>query len=157
MDEDFDYNDAEDLRFSVERYEEMIRNKDQYFFDAQSFEGIIDYFIEKNDPIKALQVIEYALSQHVYAAIFIIRKAQLFAVTNRINEALTLLEKAETLESSNPEIYQLRATIFEKKEQFEAAIIEYEKALNFAEETDDIYLHLAYAFENLGNYEQAIV
>jgi hypothetical protein len=46
MDEDFDYNDAEDLRFSVERYEEMIRNKDQYFFDAQSFEGIIDYFIE---------------------------------------------------------------------------------------------------------------
>ena len=51
MDEDFDYNDAEDLRFSVERYEEMIRNKDQYFFDAQSFEGIIDYFIEKNEII----------------------------------------------------------------------------------------------------------
>ncbi len=84
MDEDFDYNDAEDLRFSVERYEEMIRNKDQYFFDAQSFEGIIDYFIEKNDPIKALQVIEYALSQHVYAAIFIIRKAQLFAVNKKL-------------------------------------------------------------------------
>jgi hypothetical protein len=30
----------------------MIRNQDQYFFDAQAFENIIDYYIEKNDPAK---------------------------------------------------------------------------------------------------------
>ena len=60
MEEDFEFGFTEDPKFSVERYEEMIRNHDQYFFDAQAFENIIDYYIEKNDPAKALQVVEYA-------------------------------------------------------------------------------------------------
>ena len=55
MEDDFEFEFSEDPKFSVERYEEMIRNQDQYFFDAQAFENIIDYYIEKNDPIKALQ------------------------------------------------------------------------------------------------------
>ena len=49
---EFDFN--EDAQNSVERYEEMIRNEDQYFFDAQAFEYIIDNYIEKssdNGPI----------------------------------------------------------------------------------------------------------
>ena len=56
MEEEFEFGFTEDPKFSVERYEEMIRNHDQYFFDAQAFENIIDYYIEKNDPPKALQV-----------------------------------------------------------------------------------------------------
>src|SRR5574343_184314 len=156
MDEEFDYNDAEELRFSVERYEEMIRNKDQYFFDAQAFEGIIDYFIEKNDPIKALQVVEYAINQHPYASVFLIRQAQLYVVTNRAHEALNILDRAETLESSNPDIFIIRGSIYEKFEMFDEAISQYNLEIEFAEEVDDIHLHIAYAFENLGRYDKAI-
>ena len=47
MEEDFEFDFSEDPRFSVERYEEMIRNQDQYFFDAQAFESIIEYYVEK--------------------------------------------------------------------------------------------------------------
>jgi hypothetical protein len=54
MEEEFEFGFTEDPKFSVERYEEMIRNHDQYFFDAQAFENIIDYYIEKNDAPKAL-------------------------------------------------------------------------------------------------------
>lgn len=71
FDDDFEFDNPEEARSSVERYEEMIRNKDQYFFDADAFEKIIDYYIEKNDPIKAMQVVEYALSQHPYASNFL--------------------------------------------------------------------------------------
>ena len=156
MDEEFEYNDSEELRFSVERYEEMIRNKDQYFFDAQAFEGIIDYFIEKNDPIKALQVVEYAMSQHPYATVFLIKQAQLLVVTNRAQEALELLEKAESLEGSNADIYLIRGSIYEKFELFDQAIEQYNLAIEYAEELDEIHLHIAYAFENLGRYDKAI-
>jgi predicted Zn-dependent protease len=89
MEEEFEFGSAEDPKFSVERYEEMIRNHDQYFFDAQAFENIIDYYIEKNDAAKALQVAEYAFSQHPFAAVFLIKQAQLLAITNRINDAFT--------------------------------------------------------------------
>jgi hypothetical protein len=54
MEEEFEFDFNDDAQHSVERYEEMIRNQDQYFFDAQAFEYIIDNYIEKNDPVKAL-------------------------------------------------------------------------------------------------------
>src|SRR5476649_2832477 len=100
MEEDFEFDFSEDPRFSVERYEEMIRNKDQYFFDAQAFESIVDYYIEKNDPIKALQVVEYAVAQHPFVATFFIKQAQLFLMTNQIDRAFEALRKAEILEPS---------------------------------------------------------
>ena len=43
MEEDFEFEFTEDPKLSVERYEEMIRNHDQYFFDSLAFENIIDY------------------------------------------------------------------------------------------------------------------
>ena len=64
--EEFLNNDDQQkqIRYSIERYEEMIRNKDAYFFDVDAFVNIVDYYIERNDPVKALQVIEYAKDQH---------------------------------------------------------------------------------------------
>lgn len=127
MEEEFEFGFSEDPKFSVERYEEMIRNQDQYFFDAQAFENIIDYYIEKNDPIKALQVVEYALSQHPFVSVFLVKQAQLFLVTNQLNKAFAALDKAETLEASDPDIYTLRGTIFEGLEQHAEALENYKK------------------------------
>ena len=94
MEEEFEFGFTEDPKFSVERYEEMIRNHDQYFFDAQAFENIIDYYIEKNDPAKAIQVVEYAVNQHPFAAVFLIKKAQLLVVTNKVTEAFAIAGKS---------------------------------------------------------------
>jgi len=102
MEEEFEFGFAEDPKFSVERYEEMIRNHDQYFFDAQAFENIIDYYIEKNDPPKALQVAEYACNQHPFAAVFLVKQAQLLVIASRTAEAFAALEKAAMLEASDP-------------------------------------------------------
>ena len=95
MEEEFEFGFTEDPKFSVERYEEMIRNHDQYFFDAQAFENIIDYYIEKNDPPKALQVAEYACNQHPFAAVFLVKQAQLLVIANRTAEAFAALESRE--------------------------------------------------------------
>lgn len=70
MEEEFEFGSPEEQKFSVDRYEEMIRNEDQYFFDTKAFEGIIDYYMDKNDPIKALQVVDYAINQHPFETNF---------------------------------------------------------------------------------------
>src|SRR3546814_10468420 len=98
---DFENDPSEDMRFSVERYEEMIRNKDLYFFDTEAFENIIDYYLDKNDPIKSLQVIEYATSQHPYAPVFMIKQAQLLLLTNQNGKALELLDQARSEEHTS--------------------------------------------------------
>jgi hypothetical protein len=73
--EEFLNNDDQQkqIRYSIERYEEMIRNKDAYFFDVDAFVNIVDYYIERNDPVKALQVIEYAQDQHPDSVEFLLR------------------------------------------------------------------------------------
>ena len=80
--EEFLNNDDQQkqIRYSIERYEEMIRNKDAYFFDVDAFVNIVDYYIEKNDPVKALQVIEYAQDQHPDSVEFLLREAHLLAM-----------------------------------------------------------------------------
>ena len=71
MEEEFDFSSPEEQKQSVDRYEEMIRNEDQYFFDTSAFESIIEYYSVKNDPIKALQVIDFAINQ---LGLFLFRK-----------------------------------------------------------------------------------
>src|SRR6476661_7111380 len=134
--EEFEFEFSEDPKMSVERYEEMIRNHDQYFFDSQAFENIIDYYIDKNDPIKALQVVEYAVSQHPFAVIFFIKQAQLFVATNQFDKAFDALNKAEILESSESDIYTIRGNIYEGMERSQEALENYEKALGLAEHKD---------------------
>src|SRR5699024_7817511 len=119
--------------FSVDRYEEMLRNEDQYFFDAKAFEGIIDYYISKNDPVKAIQVVEFAAAQHPFETTFLIKKAQLLASTLQFESALQALEKAEMLEPSEAEIYLIKGTIFSSLQENAIAEEYFFKALELTD------------------------
>src|SRR5690606_17705747 len=112
MEEEFEYESPEEQKQSVDRYEEMIRNDDQYFFDASAFESIIDYYTFKNDPVKGLQVIDFAISQHPFETVFLLKKAQLHATLQNFDEALLALDKAEMLEPSEADIQLLRGTVY---------------------------------------------
>ena len=88
--EEYNFDSFEEYRDSVNRYEEMLRNEENYFFDSQAFEGIIDYYIEANEAVKALQVIEYALSQHHFEGSFHLKKAQILLALNNYEDALKM-------------------------------------------------------------------
>src|SRR5690606_30170896 len=140
MEDDFDFGFSEDPKFSVERYEEMVRNKDQYFFDSQAFEGIIDFYIEKNDPIKALQVVDYAVSQHPFIATFFIKQAQLFTIVSQTNRALDALNKAQSLEPSEIDIYLIRGGILSTLERYDEAMHELNIALELSESGVEVHM-----------------
>ena len=129
MEDDFEYGSAEDAENSVARYEEMIRNKDQYFFDAQAFEAIIDYYAEKEDVNNALQVIEFAINQHPYAAVFHLKAAQLHAMNGHFAEALSALDKAELFEPSDGDIYLTKARVLGSLGHYDQSLALLEKAL----------------------------
>src|SRR5690606_17193071 len=157
MEDDYDFGFTEDPKFSVERYEEMIRNKEHYFFDSQAFEGIIDFYIEKNDPIKALQVVDYAVSQHPYVASFFIKQAQLLTIVSKTEQAFEALEKAQSLEPSEIEIYLIRGGIFSTLGRFDEAMAELNTALSLSENSADVLLHMSLLLQCKGDLEGAIV
>ena len=94
----------------------MIRNHDQYFFDAQAFENIIDYYIEKNDPVKAIQVVRVCPQPASLRRRFsYIKQAQLFVVTNRIAaDAFAALEQGGNPGGDPMRISILSAVIYTK-------------------------------------------
>ena len=94
MSEDFGENEnkgAQYLLILVDRFEEMINNNKQYFFDAEELEEIIDYYFEKNNSKSALSANEFAKGKYPFSTVFFLRKAQIYAATNQSQKALEIL------------------------------------------------------------------
>ncbi|MBL4656104.1 MAG: tetratricopeptide repeat protein [Bacteroidia bacterium] len=157
MREEFeDEFNEEDQKSSVQRFEEMLRKKDQYFFEPDAFENIIDYYLDKHDPVRALRVVKYAISQYSFDATFLIKKAQILINTTDYKTALEVLDKAEVLEPSSPDILLLRGDAYNYLGCYNEAIKCYTTALPISEDKDEIYLCLATVYQNQGNFEKAI-
>ena len=156
MEEEFDFESPEERKISVDRYEEMIRNEDQYFFDSKAFEGIIDYYIEINDPIKALHVADYAINQHPFDITFLLKQAQLYSSTQQFDKALHALAKAELLEPSEGDIFFIRGGVYGSRGQFNEAKEQLFQALSLSDNKDEIYFHISVVYQGEGDFEKAI-
>jgi tetratricopeptide (TPR) repeat protein len=140
----------------IARFEEMLRKKSEYFFDSEEFETVIDFYIDKNQLITAGQVADLASRQHPFSAIFPIRKAQLLSALNETQAALEVLTQAENLEPSNPELFMTRGGVYSQMGLSEKAIANFKMALDHSEDRDQVYLNIAYEYENISKYADAI-
>ncbi len=156
--EEFEFdNQSPDTIENVARFEEMLRNNATYFFDASAFEHIIHFFLDKNDPVKALQVCEYAVEQYPFEVDFHIKQAQIYSVTNQVQSAMAALDKASVLEMNNADIWFVRGNLFDKIEKHTEAIECYENALKHAgDDTEEILLQIALAHINNSDYPNAM-
>ena len=69
--ENEDYGSEKDLNVLLDKYELMLKENEQYFFDVYEFEELINCYIdEKRNITKALQVCTLAISQHPYSVVF---------------------------------------------------------------------------------------
>ncbi len=156
MDE-FENSYEGETRDLVQRYEELIKNNATFFLEVEEFENIIEYYLSRNSIDKALEVTDTALDQHPFVVNFMTRKAELLLFDQAFEEALDLLEKAQTLEPSNHDIYLLIASVYEDMEDFSAAIESYDTALNLqGGNPDEIYLLKAFTYEGWDRFNDAI-
>lgn len=153
-DDIFDGAFQEDLQ----RFEDMLKNGDSLFFDADRLETIIDHFLISNQFKKALDCVSHALSHFPYNNVFKIRKAQILSGTGKLNEALNILFEVEKIDPNDQELILTKASIYSQLRQTKRAIKYFEKALlqSDGEEKDEIYLDLAMEYQNLHNIPEAI-
>lgn len=140
------------------RFESMLREKESFFFDVDELEHLIDYYNSKNETVKAMDVVKYALKLHPNSASLLVSCAQLYVAIHKPQEALRYLNSAETFEPFNRDLYYTKGSIFSQLRKSDKAIEQYKKALEFAEasEKEDICLQLAFEYENINNYTEAI-
>lgn len=164
----FDEEDEEDEGFDsqfnseLERFEEMLSNKEAYYFDSEILEQIVDHFIIKNQLKKGLKAIEFAKYQHPNNQTFELRKAQILSTTGKLKESLLILQNLEKSEPYNTEIFVTKASVFSQLRDHENAIKYFEKALECASgkeeewEVEDIRFDLALEYESIHDYTNAI-
>ncbi len=140
----------------LERFEKMLRRNERYFFDTNDFEDLLNHYISINDNGKALKVTNCAIEQHPYSVLFIIRKAQLLSAANQQHKALDVIAKAESLDPSNTEMYITKGSIYSQMGLYNKSIECYNDAIKKADETDDIYLCIAFEYENMSDYYTAL-
>lgn len=156
MDYNLDWIGDEEAKELIGRYMEANEAGFQPFFDVDEFELIIDYFLDGNKIDEAGMAIEMALDQHPASTGFSIRNARYLGLNKQFYEALELLNNIGLIEIANVDVFLNKAEIYSLMNKHEMAIEEYKKALDFAEDKEEIYSSISYEYENNGDYKNAI-
>lgn len=156
MNEDFEMMDENQINDLVRRFESMLDDGSQVYFDADELEAIVDYYFEKQVTVEAEKAIEIALQLFPSATAFKIKKSRLLAYQKAYYEALELLNQIELIEVANEEIYISKAEIYSLMNKHELAIEEYKKAISYIDFPEEIFANIAFEFENLNDYPNAI-
>lgn len=151
-------NDWDDIMQLVDRFNKMLSHDKQAYFDTDEFESLIDFFIAHFAYSKCEQVINYALKQYPNNISFLLRKASIYSITSRENQAINLLKRIEKIDTINPDIYSTKASAFSSLGQYQSAVNEYHKALKFTDcdiDKSEIYIYLADAYHFLKDKDSA--
>jgi len=149
---------SKEVRRLVKQFESMLKNSENCFFEQLSFQRIIEYYEEQFEYQKAVGVIDMALGQHPYSAVFLIKKAQFLFEAKLCVPALEFLDTAEVLAPNEMEAILLRGEIYNYLGKAKEAIELLENALPFgdSEEKIDILLALSEIHEHNDDEKEAL-
>jgi len=141
----------------VNRFENMIKNRTQYYFDISEFENLIEFYIESSNIINATIAAKYGCTQHPHSPVLKLKNAQLLLDNGHIEKALMLANDLEKIEPSEFEIYILKANCYLELEKSENAEKEFNKAIeNYNSSLDEAYHDIGYIYMNYEKYSLAL-
>ena len=126
----FSFEDGMDITATVQRFESMLNEKTNLFFDVEEFENLLEFYNSKSNFKKSLNVAKSALEQHPSSASLLVSVAQLYASIHKPQEALKFLQRSEAIEPFNFDLFYTKAGIFSQLRKSEKAIENYKKALS---------------------------
>lgn len=151
--ENRDQHYAQDL---VARYEQMLEANESYYFDIDQFEEIVDFYCFSSKFKKALEVIEYAYSLFPENTTLMLKEAQILSGMGHLNKALQRLKVLEQLEQ-NEDVLLTMASIYSQQREHRKAIALLQRALELGgkEFEDEIYMEIAFEYQNMERYDKA--
>lgn len=148
---------------AVKRFEEMLENKQELFFDAEQYEDIISYYLEIGDYQFAETAYEYAQKLYPDSVNIKIRKLEVLLEKDQNEEAKEIIEEIRDFAMENLDFIICCAKYYSNINKPKKAILYCEKALEKEEDEDFIYNFIADEYRNiddafhaLENYKKAL-
>lgn len=142
----------------VKRFERMVKDGDQRYFDLEEFELIISHYLSFGEIQNAQKVLQYASSLFPESLTLQLREAQILASNGKHIQAIPRLKNLLAFEPQNEEIHLTLATIYGQIKEHRLAIDHFRTALETADELIkcDLFIDIAIEHQNLGEWRKAI-
>jgi len=141
---------ADEIEDLLRQYEDLRAGRKASFLEEESFEIIIEYYNEKNNFFKAIEVADTALEYFPYSGQLFIKKADLLIAIYHYDEALAILQQAEFFDADNIDIYILKTDAYLALDMHRKAADLLEEALLTFEGEDrlDLLFELADVYDD---------
>ena len=139
----------------VESFESQLECGLIGYWEGEDFETIIGHYEETYKYHEAIKVADVALERYPYRFTFLLAKARLLGIISQPDRALHVLEQAEKLAPSEPEIRLLRGDILLMTGEFKKALSEYEglKGEVFGEGLCHVLIRESYIHESMKDFD----
>lgn len=148
--------EREEMQELLKQYNNFKSGKKFNFIEEESFQRIIDYFDENDNLTLALEAVNFAIEQFPYSSSLFIRKADILIATQKYYESLTLLEKAEVLDSKDINLYILKTDVFLALDFQEKAAALLEEAIEVFDGEDkmELLFELADVYDDYEDFDK---
>lgn len=119
---------------SVNRFERMLNEQRNEFFDLHEIESVAEHYILSSNWRRVIACVDFGLSLHPQSPGLMLYKAQALVAQNRIHEASNLIEKVHEIDPFNPDVYMNLGGLCQRTGKDEEAMKHYSRALELDEE-----------------------
>lgn len=151
-----EYNFDNERQKLASTFEVAVLEGAHQYFDTHEFVDIIDFFLENNDTIKAEKAIKNALEQHPYSSSIQIKKADWLYETDRLDQALEVIDFVLEVDINNSDANELKGDILLKQDNVEDGISYLQKAIYHSEEKNELINKIGLEFLHLEHFDTAL-
>lgn len=149
-------NSSDENFISIEKFESMLKTNQVYFFDAEEFVDIIQYYFDFGKDNLAKQALKLAIEQHPNSIEIKLLQAELLINEDKIESATSLLNELYHIEPENEQLYLLKALIYSKNFEYKKAIDMYQEALKYTDDEAEVIFLIGMEYFYQEEYAEAI-
>jgi tetratricopeptide (TPR) repeat protein len=150
-------NSSDELNQAIQRFEDMLNRNKRYYFDQSVLSEIIDFYIEKDDLVKAAEAANMGVELFPFSIESWLKKAMVLMESDKYDAALKILDKAEAMAPGDTNIMLMRSDVLLMNDEFEKAVAVLQQGLQHADkdEKDLFYLEIADVYFEWDELEKA--
>jgi tetratricopeptide (TPR) repeat protein len=141
----------------IKRFENSIKNGSlSSYFSEEEFEMILELYIEKEQNRKVVAAADIGLNQYPYSTELRLSKAQALTNLQDFDNALKVLNEAETFQPMDEQVLSMQANLHSLKGNYLDAIRINKKLLNFTDNISEALFSIGMCYQCLADYQKAI-
>lgn len=140
----------------IERFEQMLDEKQSFYFDTEEFYEIIAYYLDVGDLPFAKKAIDYASDMYPTSTEIQIKRLEYLLALDKLKAASVLIQELKDVGENDVDYVICVARFWSLKGNPTKAIQFYEKALEFGDDMEYIYNCMGNEFLNLKEINKAL-